>query len=70
MFFPGKTEYPDYPDYYIPDYYMAGSTEKERICLNYLLTARVLFASNGNAILGQAYNAQVGKIACNSHSVL
>ena len=41
---------------------MAGSTDKDRICLNYLFTARVLFASNGNAILGQAYNAQVGKI--------
>ena len=35
---------------------------KERICLNFLVTARVLFASNGNSILGQAYNAQIGEL--------
>ena len=57
IYFYGKLDY--YDDYYGPDF--GESTSKERICLNYLFTARVLFASNGNAILGQAYNAQIGE---------
>ena len=57
---PDNLAYPDYTDN--PDLPDTGeSTEKERNCLNFLLTARVLFASNGNSVLGEAYVAQTGE---------
>ena len=61
---PNNPVHPNDPDF---DYYTGESTEKERICLNFLFTARVLFAFNGDSVLGEAYVAQIGESVINTY---